>query len=56
MRDPHIHVEKSVLVPQATMRQAVTAATGLAADAPKTVTTGCGHRRPYAMTSTVPEA
>jgi hypothetical protein len=57
MRDPHIHVEKTP-VPgfgHAAMRALITEATGLVPDLPKTVGTGCGRRRPIAMTSTVPE-
>jgi len=37
------------------MRTLITEAIGLAPDLPKTVGTGCGRRRPIAMTSTVPE-
>jgi hypothetical protein len=55
MRDPHIHVERDQLFTHADIRRVISEATGLAVDAPKTVTTGCGRRRPYAMTSTVPE-
>lgn len=56
MKDPHIHVERSVIITDADLRGTVTVVTGLAVDAPKTVTTGCGRRRPYAMTTTVPES
>jgi hypothetical protein len=57
MKDPHIHVEKTP-VPgfgHAAMRALITEATGLVPDLPKTVGTGCGRRRPIAMTSVVPE-
>jgi len=57
MRDPHVHVERGVvMLTHAQMREAITQVTGLAVDAPKTVTTGCGRRRPYAMTSAGPAA
>ena len=58
MRDPHIHVERTPLPGfghQAT-RTMIVEAIGLAPDLPKTVTTGCGRRRPFAMTSTAPES
>ena len=57
MRDPHIHAEKTVLpgFGNAAMRELIAGATGLACDLPKTVGTGCGRRRPFAMTSTIPE-
>ncbi len=55
MRDPLIHVEKQQMLTHAEMRALIVEATGLAVDAPKTVATGCGKRRRYAMTSTVPE-
>lgn len=57
MKDPHIHAEKTVLpgFGNAAMRELIVTATGLACDLPKTVGTGCGRRRPFAMTSTVPE-
>jgi hypothetical protein len=57
MRDPHIHVEKTPTpgFGQAQMRALITKATGLAVSATKTVGTGCGKRRPYAMTSAMPE-
>lgn len=57
MKDPHIHVEKTP-VPgfgHAATRELIVRATGLVPDLPKTVGTGCGRRRPIAMTSTVPE-
>lgn len=57
MRDPHVHVEKTI-VPgfgHAAMRDYLLKITGYAGDMPKTVGTGCGRRRPFAMTSLVPE-
>jgi hypothetical protein len=57
MKDPHIHVEK-VPMPgfgHVATRALITQAIGLVPDLPKTVGTGCGRRRPIAMTSTVPE-
>ena len=57
MRDPHVHVERGIaLLTHAQMREALARVTGLAASAPKTVTTGCNVRRPYAMTSGSPAA
>jgi hypothetical protein len=57
MRDPHIHVEKTPMpgFGHVAMRSLITEAIGLVPDLPKTVGTGCGRRRPIAMTSTVPE-
>jgi hypothetical protein len=57
MKDPHIHVEKTPMpgFGHAAMRILITEAIGLVPDLPKTVGTGCGKRRPIAMTSTVPE-
>lgn len=60
MKDPHVHVEKTQVpgvpgVGYAVMRDLIADALGLATDLPKTVPTGCGRRRPAAMTSTVPE-
>jgi hypothetical protein len=57
MKDPHVHAEKTP-VPgfgHAATRDLIVRATGLVPDLPKTVGTGCGVRRPLAMTSTVPE-
>lgn len=57
MRDPHVHVERGVvMLTHAQMREAFTKVTGLAVDAPKTVTTGCGRHHPYVLTSTRPAA
>jgi hypothetical protein len=57
VRDPHIHAEKTPMpgFGHAATRDLIVRATGLAPDLPKTVATGCGVRRPLAMTSTVPE-
>jgi hypothetical protein len=57
MKDPHIHVEKTPMpgFGHAAVRTLITQAVGLVPDLPKTVGTGCGRRRPIAMTSTVPE-
>jgi hypothetical protein len=56
-RDIHIHVEKTPApgFGHVAMRTLITEAIGLVPDLPKTVGTGCGRRRPIAMTSTVPE-
>ncbi len=57
MKDPHIHVEKTPMpgFGHAATRALIIEATGLVPDLPKTVGTGCGRRRPVAMTSTAPE-
>ena len=57
MRDPHVHAEKTPMpgFGHAATRDPIVRATGLVPDLPKTVGTGCGVRRPIAMTSTVPE-
>lgn len=54
--DPHIHVESSVLRTDAAVRNMLAATFGLAGDLPSQVTTGCGLRVPYAMTSSRPES
>ncbi len=56
MRDPHVHVEQHPIFSHGLLREVLSDTLGLALDAPKTVTTGCGQRRPYAMTSTNPDA
>ncbi|MER5429997.1 hypothetical protein [Streptomyces sp. NPDC002588] len=53
--DPHIHVRKSQNTDLAA-RGMLAATFGLVADPPSTVTTGCGLRVPYAMTSQTPES
>ncbi len=57
MRDPHIHVEKTPMpgFGNAEIRGLIVEALGVVPNLPKTVGTGCGRRRPMAMTSTVPE-
>jgi hypothetical protein len=54
--DPHIHVEQQVLHADAAVRGMLAATFGLAGDLPTEVTTGCGRRAPYAMTSARPES
>ncbi len=56
-RDIHIHAEKTPMpgFGHAATRDLIVRATGLVPDLPKTVGTGCGVRRPLAMTSTMPE-
>jgi hypothetical protein len=58
VKDPHIHAEKTPMpgFGHAATRDLIVRATGLVPDLPKTVGTGCGVRRPLAMTSTRPEA
>jgi hypothetical protein len=57
MKDPRVHVEKTPMpgLGHAAARGLIVQATGLVPDLPKTVGTGCGVRRPLAMTSTTPE-
>lgn len=57
MKDPHIHAERTPMpgFGHAATRQLIADAIGIAPDLPKTVATGCGRRRPIAMTSTTPE-
>jgi hypothetical protein len=57
MKDPHVHAEKTPMpgFGHVAIRMLITEAIGLVPDLPKTVATGCGRRRPIAMTSTVPE-
>lgn len=54
--DPHIHVDSKVVRSAAGVRNMLAATFGLAADLPRVVTTGCGLRVPYAMTSERPES
>jgi hypothetical protein len=54
--DPHIHVESNVIHGDAAVRNMLAATFGLAGDLPSVVTTGCGQRVPYAMTSPRPES
>jgi hypothetical protein len=53
--DPHIHVEVKVVRGEAAVRNMLAATFGLAGDLPSVVTTGCGLRVPYAMTSPRPD-
>ncbi|MFH8442105.1 hypothetical protein ACH4D3_12835 [Streptomyces sp. NPDC018026] len=53
--DPHIHVESQIPADDAAVRNVLASAFGLAADLPGAVTTGCGLRVPYAMTSARPD-
>ena len=57
MRDPYVHAEKTLLpgFGHQAIRALITDALGVAPDLPKTIGTGCGLRRPFASTSTVPE-
>lgn len=56
MKDPHVHVEKGwIYTGFGTIRELMSNAIGLVPSAPKTVGTGCGRRRPYAMTSVDPQ-
>jgi hypothetical protein len=57
MKDPHTHAEKTT-VPgfgQLAMRALIVEALGVAPGLPKMVLTGCGLRRSFPSTSTVPE-
>jgi hypothetical protein len=53
--DPHIHVEAKVIHGDAAVRNMLASTFGLAGDLPSLVTSGCGERVPYAMTSPRPE-
>jgi len=56
MKDPRIHAGKTIIAGfgNARMRELILKGTGLACDMPKTVSCGCGRRRPFAMTSRIP--
>jgi hypothetical protein len=54
--DPHIHVEVDVLHADAAARDILSSTFGVVGDLPSEVTTGCGLRVPYAMTSPRPES
>lgn len=56
MDDPHIHVESKVIHGDAAVRNILASTFGLAGDLPGQVTTGCGQRVPYAMTSPRPDS
>ncbi|MGP4091319.1 hypothetical protein [Streptomyces sp. KR55] len=53
--DPHVHVESKVVQGDAAVRNLMASTFGLAGDLPSHVTTGCGLRVPYAMTSPRPD-
>lgn len=53
--DPHVHVEAGTLRSRAAEREMMASLFGLAADLPAEVTTACGLRVPFAMTSGRPE-
>jgi hypothetical protein len=57
MKDPHVHAEKTLLpgFGHQAIRVLIADAVEATPDLPKTVGTGCGLRRPFASTSTVPE-
>ncbi|WP_410673369.1 hypothetical protein [Amycolatopsis sp. cmx-4-68] len=54
--DPHIHVDRKVLEAGPEVRNLISSMLGRTTDAPAVVTTGCGLRVPYAMTSLRPES
>ncbi|MEO3826902.1 hypothetical protein [Actinomadura sp. B10D3] len=54
--DPHIHVDSKMGRGEAATRGILASTFGLAGDLPSTVTTGCGLRVPYVMTSPHPES
>ncbi|WP_181768913.1 hypothetical protein [Streptomyces albidus (ex Kaewkla and Franco 2022)] len=53
--DPHIHVEANAVQGRGAARDIMASTFGLAGDLPSVVTTGCGLRAPYAMTSPRPD-
>ncbi|WP_369159684.1 hypothetical protein [Streptomyces sp. R02] len=54
-RDPHLHVAAAAGRDAAAVRGLPASTFGLAGDLPAEVTTGCGVRAPYAMTSPRPD-
>ncbi|MEW2399734.1 hypothetical protein [Streptomyces sp. NPDC046862] len=52
----HIHVDAKVVREETGVRGVLAATFGLVGDLPSAVTTGCGVRVPYAMTSWRPES
>lgn len=54
--DLHVHVDVNVIHGEATVRNVLASTFGLVGDLPTAVTTGCGRRVPYAMTSPRPES
>ncbi|BEL07697.1 hypothetical protein Q0Z83_058880 [Actinoplanes sichuanensis] len=55
MDDPHIHVEAGKLRSRAFERNLLASVFGLVGDLPAEVTTACGVRVPFAMTSAEPD-
>jgi hypothetical protein len=55
-RDPRVHAEKTITpgFGHAAIGALLLTATGLGGPPPKTVATGCGKRRPFTRTATVP--
>lgn len=56
MDDPHIHVEAGKLRSRAAERNLLASVFGLVGDLPAEVTTACGTRVPFVMTSAEPGA
>ncbi|MEU5879526.1 hypothetical protein [Spirillospora sp. NPDC047279] len=56
MGDSHVHVEAAVVDRAADRRGLMASTFGLAGDLPSVVTSGCGARVPYAMTSPRPDS
>jgi hypothetical protein len=54
--DPHVHVDVTVIHGAAAARNILASTFGLVGNLPTAVTTGCGLRVPYAMTSPRPES
>ncbi|MEV4096659.1 hypothetical protein [Streptosporangium saharense] len=54
--DPHIHVERAVPQVGGASRGVIVSSFGLVPESPSVVTTGCGLRVPFAMTSPRPES
>jgi hypothetical protein len=52
--DPHIHVEAKVVRGSAALRDMMASTFGLVADLPSRVSTGCGLKVPFMMTSSRP--
>ncbi|MEU6352008.1 hypothetical protein ABZ896_22165 [Streptomyces sp. NPDC047072] len=53
--DPHVHVEARVVRGEAGVRHVLASTFGLVGSLPSVVSTGCGIRVPYAMTSPRPD-
>ncbi|WP_433795361.1 hypothetical protein [Actinoplanes sp. CA-252034] len=56
MNDPHIHVESGGLRYRAAQRNLLASTFGLISELPAEVTTACGVRVPFVMTSAEPNA